>query len=105
VTESRLRACVTGRYFELTLNPGIHKVASGLPDNEQTIDAKAGVTYFIRVEMAPQPKGNRKPVSMGAGKVTLVAAEQGFKDASQLNPAKREDLTKECDCDLALPKR
>jgi hypothetical protein len=94
-----------GRYFELLLTPGVHKVGSNLPDNEQTIDAKAGETYFVRVEMAPLPKGSHKAVSMGAGKVTLVAAEQGLKDASQLNPAKREDLTKDCDCDLALPKQ
>lgn len=76
-----------GRYASITVTPGEHTITSNFPGSGVVLDAKAGETYYIQLEMS-------KPgmIHGGRGQVIEVEPGQGKFEVSQLKPAEPSDL-------------
>lgn len=68
-----------GRYFIVKLEPGKHLLRSEDTAETAPLEARAGETYYVEVQIK---MGKWK----GKGKATLVAKEKGQNDTKKLKP-------------------
>lgn len=76
-----------GRFGKFEIPAGSHNLTSTYEGNGVSLDAKAGETYYLRVEMS-------KPAMFhnSRGQVSQVLEGQGKFEVGQLKPADPEDL-------------
>jgi hypothetical protein len=75
-----------GDAVQVTLSPGAHKVYSNDQSTGVELDAKAGQTYFVRVDIKP---GAWK----GHGQITLIDPQEGKFEFSREKLSVTRDLT------------
>jgi len=75
-----------GDAIQVTVNPGSHKLHSNDKSTGIELDAKPGLTYFVRVDIKT---GGWK----GHGQVTLIDPQEGKYEFSQQKLSANRDLT------------
>ena len=77
---------LNGDAVQVTVNPGSHKLHSNDKSTGIELDAKAGQTYFVRVDIKT---GGWK----GHGQVTLIDPQEGKYEFSKQKLSETRDLT------------
>jgi len=86
VDEVDLAHLHNGDAVQVTVNPGSHKLHSNDKSTGIELDAKPGMTYFVRVDIKT---GGWK----GHGQVTLIDPQEGKYEFSQQKVSASRDLT------------
>jgi hypothetical protein len=74
-----------GRYFVAKLEPGKHSIRSNDKASGVEVNMKAGVEYYLRVDM-------QTGFWKGHGRLTMILPEQGEYEVKQTKPANDADV-------------
>jgi hypothetical protein len=85
VDDKEMARIENGRYFVAKLEPGKHSIRSNDQASVVEVNMKAGVEYYLRVDM-------QTGFWKGHGRLTMILPEQGEYEVKQTKPANDADV-------------